>query len=102
MTMKAVQSFDGGALETKRVAKRQHLAEAKPPAESAEPAMLLHEGADRKLVALLYVLIRDHVPAGKVEAVMRDYVDPLGVDGRPLFSNACLGSYASELAARLK
>lgn len=52
------------------------------------------------LVTFLYVLLRDHLPAGAVEQLMRDHV--VKAEGRArTYSNQHLEAYARELAARL-
>lgn len=59
------------------------------------------------LVAFLYVLLRDELPAGAVEALVRDHVEKVetGADcnsaGLRVYSNKPLEAYARELAGRI-
>jgi len=50
---------------------------------------------DDPLVSFLYLLMRDHVPAGVVEGIVRPR------DGVTHFTNGHLARYAQDLAARL-
>jgi hypothetical protein len=54
-----------------------------------------------RLVAFLYILLRDELPAGRIEAVLVDHVERVPPGGSSVFSNAHLESYARELAERL-
>lgn len=57
--------------------------------------------SDDKLVAFLYFLLRDKIPAGELEAIMRqveDFEPPWLVMS---FSNGWLAQYAINLAGRL-
>lgn len=52
---------------------------------------------DTKLVLFLYSLLRDHLPAGVVEELVRDS------QGIPVeYTNGYLANYANNLADRLK
>lgn len=51
-----------------------------------------------KLHAFLYILLKDHLPAGVVEKIMINHVEYIA--GSP-FCSKHLSSYASELAERL-
>lgn len=51
-----------------------------------------------RLREFLYLLIRDELPAGKVEQLVKT-VEVM--EGRALYSNAQLGEYAAQLALRL-
>jgi len=54
------------------------------------------------LVAFLYVLMRDEVVPGKVEAIMKSHVELLRENGQPVvFSNKYLEAYARSLAERI-
>lgn len=52
------------------------------------------------LVAFLYLLMRDHLPAGQVEAVVQTAADAASAEFR--FTNGWLATYASDLASRLE
>jgi hypothetical protein len=54
----------------------------------------------RGLVAFLYILLRDYLPAGSVEKIMVEHVEPY-LDQELILSNEHLEAYARELAARL-
>lgn len=59
---------------------------------------------ERRLVAFLYVLMRDHLTPGHVEEIMRSHIE---VGNRPLgepvmYTNGWLASYAQDLADRLE
>lgn len=51
-----------------------------------------------RLVSFLYELIRDHVPAGRVESIVRSSEDEPEVT----YTNGWLAQYAEDLAKRLK
>lgn len=53
------------------------------------------------LVSFLYILLRDEVPAGTVEAIMRNHVEKAGSDRRT-YSNKHLAAYSREIARRLE
>jgi hypothetical protein len=53
-----------------------------------------------RLTAFLYILMRDELPAGKVEAIVRDHVEKAG-DRTRVYSNAGLEAYAREVATRI-
>jgi len=53
---------------------------------------------DEKLVSFLYSLMRDHLPCGIVEELVRDSFCGDGCE----FSNGFLANYAKDLASRLK
>jgi hypothetical protein len=50
-----------------------------------------------KLVSFLYQLMRDHLPAGEVERLVRESEDP-----DVFYTNGWLANYAEDLANRLK
>lgn len=54
-----------------------------------------------KLVAFLYILLRDHVQPGAIERLIDDHIDgqnePVSV-----YSNPHVLSYAEDIAARLR
>ena len=50
-----------------------------------------------KLVSFLYELMRDHLPPGKVEELVRASQDP-----DCIYTNGWLAKYAQDLANRLK
>lgn len=59
---------------------------------------------DEKLVAFLYVLMRDEVPCGKVEGILQKHVmvAALARPGDPVeYSNKHLEAYAREIAGKL-
>ena len=59
------------------------------------------EGILERLIAFLYILLRDQLPAGVVEEIMRDHIDNI-IDELPVkFSNKHLEAYAREIASRL-
>lgn len=51
-----------------------------------------------KLVSFLYELMRDHLPAGTVEAIVQASEDESDI----LYTNGWLAKYAEDLANRLK
>lgn len=56
---------------------------------------------DDLLVVFLYTLLRDHLPAGDVETLMCDEVEPCRGQTTSL-SNGWLADMATDLAARLR
>ena len=55
-----------------------------------------------RLSVFLYVLLRDHVPFGTVELILRDHVDAAqNVGGELLFSEAYQEAYVRRLAQRV-
>jgi len=56
-----------------------------------------------KLVQFLYILMRDHLPPGTVEGIIRDHVESL--PHRPAseiyFTNGWLAKYAEDIRDRL-
>lgn len=57
------------------------------------------EDADDPLVSFLYLLMRDHLPIGDVEAIALE----ISLDRQPTaFTNGHLARYAKDLAARLR
>jgi len=50
------------------------------------------------LVSFLYILMRDHLPTGVVEGIMKDHVPDQVVK----FTNGWLANYAKDIAERLK
>ena len=52
-----------------------------------------------KLVSFLYVLMRDHLPAGAVEEIMLKQVE---LKGESVFTNGWLAEYSKDIAKRLK
>ena len=52
-----------------------------------------------KLVAFLYILLRDHLPAGVVEEIMVNHVEKFS--GTPVFDNPFTEGHARELAGRM-
>lgn len=61
--------------------------------------MSLEEIKDERLVCLLYELLRDELPAGVVERLVRSAVEVNGVP--PTYTNKHLESYAREIVKRL-
>jgi hypothetical protein len=55
--------------------------------------------APGKLISFLYVLMRDHLPPGKVEELIRE--TELEGNGENQYSNGWLAQYSIDLAARL-
>jgi hypothetical protein len=56
------------------------------------------------MVSFLYVLLRDHLPAGAVESIVREHVEKSAkcIGGlRTVYSNEFLEAYARELANRI-
>lgn len=51
------------------------------------------------LVSFLYILIRDHLPAGKVEEIVRDHVEDAQASR---FTNGWLALYCKDIAERLR
>jgi len=52
---------------------------------------------DSKLTEFLYILMRDHLPAGTVEGIMINHVT--GKENR--YTNGYLAKYANDVAGRL-
>lgn len=59
-----------------------------------------HVESNSALVAFLYDLMRDHLPAGVVEKLVRDQTDD-DIALPYVFTNGHLARYAEDLAARL-
>lgn len=53
-----------------------------------------------RLVAFLYILARDYLTIGQIEAIMEKHVELL--KSKPKYSSAVLERYAHDLAKRLK
>jgi hypothetical protein len=53
------------------------------------------------VVSLFYLLLRDHILAGSLEAVLRDIEKVRAAGKQPHFSNEHLEAYARELTIRL-
>lgn len=58
------------------------------------------ESPDR-LVAFLYDLLRDHLPAGEVEKLVRD-AEVVSPENIAVYTNGYLARYAKDLADRLR
>jgi hypothetical protein len=56
---------------------------------------------DELLVQFLYILLRDHLPAGIVEKIIVDHVNPCA-DMKVRYSNEFLEGYARKIAGRLR
>jgi hypothetical protein len=56
---------------------------------------------DELLVQFLYILLRDHLPAGEVEKIIVDHVSPFS-HLEVKYSNQFLEGYAREIAGRLR
>ena len=55
--------------------------------------------SDSKLVSFLYLLMRDHLPAGVVEGIIQEVT----IDSTPVqFTNGWLASYSKDIEERLK
>lgn len=54
-----------------------------------------------KLQIFLYILLRDHLPFGTVEAIIAQHVEPSADTGSD-FSEQQIAGYAASLAARLR
>ena len=54
------------------------------------------------LVSFLYILLRDHLPAGEIERIIVEHVDKAKKNGPIIYDNAYLASYAAELADRIQ
>jgi hypothetical protein len=68
----------------------------------ANARLRAHSGfvnSDDPLVSFLYILLRDHLPAGVVEGIMQNHVEVEEKDSE--FCNGFIASYASELAQRI-
>lgn len=55
---------------------------------------------DRPLVAFLYHLLRDHLPAGRVAAIVNE-ATVVSTENVAEFTNGWLAEYAKDCAARL-
>ena len=55
--------------------------------------------ASGKLISFLYILMRDHLPPGKIEELVRE--TELDGNGENQYSNGWLASYSIDLASRL-
>ncbi len=69
---------------------------------NSEENILLRERSgsieyDDKLVSFLYELMRDHLTAGQVEALVRESAHT----GHTIYTNGWLANYAKDLASRL-
>lgn len=53
-----------------------------------------------RLVAFLYLLMRDELATGKVENLIKESEKVIGI--RPMFSSVYLENYARQLAERLR
>jgi hypothetical protein len=62
------------------------------------------ETSDDPLVSFLYLLMRDHLPCGQIEAIMKEIpVQAPDEDSDcAVFSNGWLARHAKHLAARLR
>lgn len=60
---------------------------------------LIPASSESRLQVFLYLLLRDHLPAGIVEMLVQE-VSPLAQVGHR-FSNSALAHYAGELARRI-
>ena len=56
------------------------------------------ENSKDKLVTFIYILVRDHIPMGKIESIMQEHVN----DKEALFTNGYLARYSKDVAKRLK
>ena len=59
-----------------------------------------HVSSDNKIVAFLYHLLRDHLPASKVEMIV-DNLEGMDEGAHATFTNGYLGHYAIDMAERL-
>ena len=61
------------------------------------------EDGNDPLATFLYILIRDHLPAGEVEGILKKHIFP---DGKKFegdeFSNGWLARYAKDISKRLR
>jgi altronate dehydratase len=58
-----------------------------------------------RLVEFLYILMRDHLPAGVVEGILQKHVSGCSGDGdtvENLYTNGYLANYATDVAERLQ
>lgn len=55
--------------------------------------------AEERLAVLLYVLSRDEVTWGKIEAILENHID--ACEGRPVFSHDDMGRWARDTARRV-
>ncbi|HUU58867.1 MAG TPA: hypothetical protein VMZ50_04940 [Phycisphaerae bacterium] len=79
------------------------MAEMTEEQKRAEAEMRAASGAvddDRPLVALLFVLMRDHIPPGTMETVFENHVAKAGGQTQE-YSNGWLARHAQDLARRL-
>ena len=78
------------------------MAEADPRFEPNEAlhARSCHVETTDKLVDFFYLLMRDHVPAGTIEKLVRECDEERGISS--IFTNGWLASYAKDLAHRLR
>lgn len=56
--------------------------------------------ADDALISFLYTLMRDHLPTGAVERLVRESLDERGESVQ--YTNGWLAQYAQDLARRLR
>lgn len=54
-----------------------------------------------KLVAFIYLIMRDHVPPGEIEELMREHVHLIKADENVEFSNGWMAEHAKDVARRL-
>jgi hypothetical protein len=57
--------------------------------------------SDSRLMAFLYILMRDHLPPGVVEGIMVDHVE-VAAGMQHMYSNDFLAAYAYEIEQRLQ
>lgn len=106
-----MKSHDGFQLFTNHSPSNQQSKKRRRPMEVAapeakaphpEPAAVLYQGADAKLVAFMYILARDHMPTGSIETLMENHVGKLAASGDPLFTDGNMAKWAINLAQRLR
>ena len=56
--------------------------------------------AKDKLVMFLYILMREHLPSGRVERIMEEHVDE--IHHIPIYENGYLAEHAANIAGRLR
>lgn len=93
------------AAQPSKKKRRAELSIAAPQKEkepTAEAPGVLYQGKDAKLVAFLFVLARDHLPIGAIEAVMENHIGKIVANGnQPLFADGNMANWAIDLAKRL-
>lgn len=61
----------------------------------------MDERTEDRLSCLFYVILRDHLPAGTLEKIMKEYIVVLNEWNTPVFSHSHLGYLSRDFAKAL-